>query len=245
MIAKQAGAGVTPLNRLRAEILSYVLGKAALPKGVFTLNVPTGGGKTLASLGFALGHAKAHGMDRIIYGIPFTSIIDQTAVIFREVLGAGVVLEHHSTIEPQRPEVGGERLARDKLRLAMEDWAAPIVVTTNVQLFESLFASRTSRCRKLHNLANAIIILDEAQTIPLPLLRPCVAVLDELARNYGCTIVLCTATQPALAAPRFKGGFAMTAERELAPDPHRLARELRRVTLRVQAGVMTDAELVA
>jgi CRISPR-associated endonuclease/helicase Cas3 len=115
--------------------------------------------------------------------------------------------------------------------------------TTNVQLFESLFANRTSRCRKLHNLANAVIILDEAQTIPLHVLRPCIAALDELARNYGCTIVLCTATQPALREPRFPGGFAIGEERELAPDPARLHRELRRTTERV-AGAMTDDELV-
>ncbi|HYP56862.1 MAG TPA: hypothetical protein VEQ35_01080 [Beijerinckia sp.] len=124
----------------------------------------------------------------------------------------------------------------------MEDWAAPVVVTTNVQLFESLLANKTSRCRKLHNLSNAVIVLDEAQTIPLPVLRPCVAALDELALNYGCTIVLCTATQPALMQPRFKDGFA--GGEELAPDPARLHDVLRRVTLR-QAGTMSDVEIIA
>jgi CRISPR-associated endonuclease/helicase Cas3 len=226
----------SPLGQLRAEILAYTRSKATLPRGVFTLDVPTGGGKTLASLGFALGHAKAHGMDRIVYGIPFTSIIDQTAEIFRDVLGDGVVLEHHSAIDDERQDrkrddEEGERDLKDKMRLAMEDWAAPVVVTTNVQLFESLFASRASRCRKLHNLVNAVIILDEAQTIPLPLLRPCVAALDELTRNYGCSVVLCTATQPALKAPRFAGGFDLSPERELAPDPPALAQKLKRVTL--------------
>ena len=187
-----ARAGDTPLGRVRADILAHARRKAALPRGVFTLDVPTGGGKTLASLGFALDHAKAHDMDRIVYGIPFTSIIDQTAEIFRDVLGDGIVLEHHSAIEDEHqdrapPEKDGERDVRDKMRLAMEDWAAPVIVTTNVQLFESLFANRTSRCRKLHNLVNSIIILDEAQTIPLPLLRPCVAAerrhpfIDEMA----------------------------------------------------------------
>jgi CRISPR-associated endonuclease/helicase Cas3 len=244
----QADAADSELNRLRADILSHVRGKAALPRGVFTLNVPTGGGKTLASLGFALDHAKTHGMHRIVYGIPFTSIIDQTAEIFRHVLGRAVVLEHHAAIEDERqdrkpPNQEGEREAGEKMRLAMEDWAAPIVVTTNVQLFESLFANRTSRCRKLHNLTNAVIILDEAQTIPLKLLRPCVAALDELVRNYGCSVVFCTATQPALGAPKFKDGFEFSPERELAPDPHGLAEKLRRVRL-VNGGDTSDTSLV-
>ncbi|HEY0330965.1 MAG TPA: DEAD/DEAH box helicase [Rhodopseudomonas sp.] len=230
----------TPVNRLRANILSHVRGRAASPRGVFTLNVPTGGGKTLASLGFALDHARHHGMARIITAIPFTSVIDQTAGIFRSVLGEDVVLEHHSAIEEEKLS---KSAARDKLRLAMEDWAAPIVVTTNVQLLESLFSDRPSRCRKLHNLANAVIILDEAQTIPLPVLRPSVAALDELARNYGCTIVLCTATQPALAAPDFAGGFELGPDSELAPDPLALHGALRRFRLQF-AGEMSDADLV-
>jgi CRISPR-associated endonuclease/helicase Cas3 len=244
-----ASSGGSPLGRLRADILAHARGRGILPRGVFTLNVPTGGGKTLASLGFALDHARTHRMDRIVYGIPFTSIIDQTAVIFRDVLGEAHVLEHHAAIDHTRqdrklPEQEGERDLRDKMRLAMEDWAAPVVVTTNVQLFESLFANRPSRCRKLHNLVNAVIILDEAQTIPLPVLRPCVAALDDLVRNYGCSVVLCTATQPALAAPRFKGGFDLTKDTELAPDPAALARKLKRVTLTIRTEPVTDAELV-
>jgi CRISPR-associated endonuclease/helicase Cas3 len=239
-------AGANPLVRLRADILAHARGKASLPRGVFTLDVPTGGGKTLASLGFALDHAKTHGMERIVYGIPFTSIIDQTSEIFRNVLGGDVVLEHHSAIERQDRELEneeGERDAAAKMRLAMEDWAAPVIVTTNVQLFESLFANRTSRCRKLHNLVNSVIILDEAQTIPRPLLRPCVAALDELVRNYGCSVVLCTATQPALGEPRFRGGFNLSEERELAPNPKELAARLQRVTL-VHGDDMNDAALV-
>ncbi len=248
MAGLPASTGDRPLSVLRTNILAHARGKAGLSRGVFTLDVPTGGGKTLASLGFALDHAKIHSMDRIIYGIPFTSIIDQTVEIFRNVLGRDVVLAHHSAIEDERQDRGreneeGERFVHDKMRLAMEDWAAPVVVTTNVQLFESLFASRTSRCRKLHNLVNSVIILDEAQTIPRPLLRPCVAALDELVRNYGCSVVLCTATQPALSAPRFRGGFNLSKERELAPDPKELAEKLQRVTL-VYGGDMNDAALV-
>ncbi len=226
------------INQLRSEILAQVRDKAALVPGLFTLTVPTGGGKTLASLGFALDHAGAHGHKRIIYAIPFTSIIDQTAAIFRKILGDDNVLEHHSAIEDDKDYAG-----RDKLRLAMEDWAAPVVVTTNVQLFESLFAARTGRARKLHNIAGSIIILDEAQTIPRPLLLPCLRMLDALARLFGCSIVLCTATQPAVDDAVLKGGLAL-AGRELAPDPLALASRLRRVQID-HGGVMDNVALVA
>ena len=157
MSEKRSTAADTPLNRLRSDILAHVRQKAELPRGVFTLNVPTGGGKTLASLAFALDHARHWKMDRIIYAIPFTSIIEQTASIFRGVLGDDVILEHHSSIEQEtakKEEFFRDRKPDAKLRLAMENWQAPVIVTTNVQLFESLFANRTSRCRKLHNLAN-------------------------------------------------------------------------------------------
>lgn len=229
------------LNRLRGDILAHVRSGALLEPGLFTLNVPTGGGKTLASLGFALDHAKRWGHGRIIYAIPFTSIVDQTAAIFRDILGDRNVLEHHSAID----EEGAKgRWGREKLKLAMEDWAAPVVVTTNVQFFESLFAARTSRARKLHNIAGSIIVLDEAQTIPRPLLKPCVRVLDALARLCGCTIVLCTATQPALDAPKFPDGLKLEG-RELAPDPRALARRLKRARIvRVDAmdnPALTDA----
>lgn len=238
-LAARAATGAR-MNPLRAEILDHVRARAGMAPGLFTLTVPTGGGKTLASLAFALAHARAHGLDRIIYAIPFTSIIDQTAGIFRQVLGEGMVLEHHASIDEDK--LGG-REARDKLRLAMEDWAAPVVVTTNVQFFESLFANRPSSCRKLHNIARSVIILDEAQAIPLPVLRPCIAALDELARNYGCSIILCTATQPALSLPTFPGGLDLVPARELAPDPVRLQQALRRVTPR-RVGLMTDDQLI-
>ncbi len=243
LASKEAAATVNDVNRLRSAILRAVRARAGESTGLFTLTVPTGGGKTLTSLAFGLDHARRHGLDRIIYAIPFTSVIDQTAAIFRDVLGAEHVVEHHSAIDEEKVR-DRERQGRGKLDLAMEDWAAPVVLTTNVQLFESLFSNRPSRCRKLHNLSRAVIILDEAQTIPLPVLRPCVAMLDELARNYGTSIVLCTATQPALTAPGFEGGFDPEATRELAPDPPRLFSILRRVTIR-EAGAMTDADLVA
>jgi CRISPR-associated endonuclease/helicase Cas3 len=231
----------TAVNRLRAEILDHVRASAKATPGVFTLTVPTGGGKTLASLAFALDHARRHGLERIVYAIPFTSIVEQTADVFRSMLGDEVVLEHHAAIDEEK--VGG-REARDKIRLAMEDWAVPVVVTTNVQLFESLHSHRPSRCRRLHNLARAVIVLDEAQTIPLHVLKPCVAAIGELARNYGSSVVVCTATQPALAAETFHSLIRLDPARELAPDPRRLHRELTRVRLE-RVGDLDDEALVA
>lgn len=245
------GEPATRIDVLRHEILAHVRGKARESPGLFTLTVPTGGGKTLASLGFALDHAAAHGLGRIVYALPFTAIIDQTAKTFRDVLGDDVVLEHHSAIEDDRFEVNAERAdgakgQKEKLKLAMEDWAAPVIVTTNVQLFESLFAARPSRCRKLHNLAGSVIVLDEAQTLPRHLLVPTVWAIDELARNYGATVILCTATQPAFDRRQLSEGhrLGLTLEdRELAPDPSRLAGELRRTTLRLAGEICDDALL--
>lgn len=242
----------TQLGRLRGDILAYVRAGAAMEPGLFTLTVPTGGGKTLASLGFALDHAKLHGHNRIIVAIPFTSIIDQTVDVFGKAFdGAApddVLLAHHSAIDDEdmsRRQPKGVA-GKDKLKLAMEDWAAPIVATTNVQLLESLFASRTSRARKLHNIAGSIIILDEAQTLPRHLLVPSVRMLDELANNYGCTIVLCTATQPALDARNFAPGHPAGLKlegRELAPDPERLAEQLSRVTILRTKDKLSDTAL--
>ena len=237
----------TRVNRLRSKILDHVQGQANKPTGLFALTVPTGGGKTLASLAFALNHAQEHRLNRIIYAIPYTSIIDQTVDVFRTVLGNDYILEHHSAIDEETFSSKEAREGKNKLKLAMEDWAAPIVVTTNAQLFESLFAARPSRCRKLHNIANSIIILDEAQTLPRRLLAPSVRVLDELARNYSCKIVLCTATQPALDKRNFPDSHPMGLPlegRELAPAPKRLAEELRRTTIK-RVGDMSNDDLLA
>ena len=232
------------VNDLRRDVLTHVRAKAADVPGVFTLTVPTGGGKTLTSLDFALHHALHHGFKRVIFVIPYMSIIEQTARVFRCALReddgdpADFVIEHHSTFDEDRIS---SRESRDKLRLAMENWDAPIIVTTAVQFFESLFANRPSRCRKLHNIANSVVILDEAQTLPLRYLRPCVAALDELARNWRASVVLCTATQPALgAADGFAGGFENM--RELAPEPRNLYGRLKRTRMR-HVGTMGDAEL--
>ncbi len=231
------------VNRIRADVLAHVRGQAAHAPGLFSLTVPTGGGKTLASLAFALDHAIAHGLRRIIYVIPFTSIVEQTAAVFREAfgeLGEAAVLEHHSAFQDDGKS---ELQSIEKRRLAMENWDAPIVVTTAVQFFESLYADRPSRCRKLHNIASSVVILDEAQTLPLNLLRPCVTLLDELAHNYRSSIVLCTATQPAL---RRDQGFTDGLEdvHELAPEPPRLYEKLRRVRAR-HVGVLDDDALAS
>lgn len=229
------------VNRLRADILTHVRQQAELAPGLFSLTVPTGGGKTLASLAFALDHAIRHGLRRVIFVIPFTSIVEQNAAVFRDAfgdLGDAAVLEHHSGFSD---DPGKSRAARDKLKLAMENWDAPIIVTTAVQFFESLFADRPSRCRKLHNIAGSVVVLDEAQTLPLKLLRPCVTALDELALNYKASIVLCTATQPALKADEgFRDG--LQGVRELAPNPVKLYAQLRRVTVR-HVGRLNDEGL--
>ncbi|MFL8905167.1 CRISPR-associated endonuclease Cas3'' [Xanthomonas vasicola] len=230
------------INPLRAQILSEVRAKAGMRPGLFSLTVPTGGGKTLASLGFALDHAIAHGLRRVIYVIPFTSIVEQTVQVFRHALGVqerdDIVLEHHSAFFDD-PTKAPQSI--DKRKLAMENWDAPIVVTTAVQFFESLFADRPSRCRKLHNIAGSVVVLDEAQTLPHALLRPCVALLDELARNYRVSPVLCTATQPTL---RLDQGFAggLDHVRELVDDPPALYARLRRVQVR-HVGTLDDAAL--
>jgi CRISPR-associated endonuclease/helicase Cas3 len=158
------------LNARRDDVLRAAVSHAADATGVFMVTVPTGGGKTLTSLAFALAHARAHGQDRVIVVIPFTSIIEQTASVYRTALGAfsDAVLEHHSAFEMQDEAKWSEkRVGPDRLRLAMERWDSPIVVTTAVQFFESLFANRPSRCRKLHSLARSVVVVDEAQTMPL------------------------------------------------------------------------------
>ena len=269
-MAKADGASAKRLNRLRSEILSHALRKAALPPGLFTLTVPTGGGKTLTSLSFALEHACQHALHRVIYVIPFTSIIEQTASVFRTVLASEPggtnetdILEHHATfdweaaLQRDGAEDGRGVGAAEHLRRATENWDAPIVVTTAVQFFESLFSNRPSPCRKLHNLAGAVIVLDEAQTLPLRILRPCLAALDELARNYGASIVLCTATQPAWrklddTLVMHRGhraernvGLDISPARELAPAPESLFTALKRVDVERRDDPIADDVIAA
>ena len=218
----------TPVNRVRADVLCQCRRQAALPPGLFSLTVPTGGGKTLASMAFALEHARHHNKRRIIYAIPYTSIIEQTAGIYRDIFGDAVI-EHHSSLDPDRETA--------KSRLATENWNAPVVVTTNVQLFESLFAAKTSRCRKLHNLVDSVIILDEAQTLPPELLQPCLDVLNLLARHYRVSIVFCTATQPVLSEVTSFGRSlrGLNNVREIIGQPETLFAALKRVQVELPA----------
>lgn len=238
--------GTGRINRLRAEILAHCREKAALEPGLFTLTVPTGGGKTLTSMAFALDHALRHGKRRIVYVIPYTSIIEQNAQVFRDIFPANSVVEHHSNFDGKKSfsrennasetaeeDTVSETAQERRHRLACENWDSPVVVTTNVQFFESLFANKPSKCRKLHNLAGAVIILDEAQMLPVNFLTPCLRALEALAANYGSSVVLCTATQPALSKRDvFPAGLAgLDESRELAPDPKRMHEAFRRTEL--------------
>lgn len=237
----------TEVNRIRTEVLNHARSRAGETPGMFSLNVPTGGGKTLTSLAFSLDHAIAHGQRRVIFVIPFTSIVEQNAAVFRKALGRlgeCAVLEHHSafSLPPIDKNDPDKYQAQAKLRLAMENWDAPVVVTTAVQFFESLFAARPGQCRKLHNIANSVIILDEAQTIPLKVLVPAVQALKELVTNYRSSVVLCTATQPALEKPGFGTGFENV--RPLVKDEAALAEQLKRVTVK-HVGVLSDDALSA
>ena len=215
------------LNQKRNEILRACIDGSAREKGLYTLTVPTGGGKTIASMAFALNHAVRHGMTRVIYVIPYTSIIEQTAAVFREVFGERNVVEHHSGALFEVAE-GGETGQYRNIK-ATENWDAPIIVTTAVQFFESLYANRPSKCRKLHNVANSVIIFDEAQMLPSAQLQPCVAAISSLVTHFGSTAVLCTATQPSLndLFARFAPGFS---PKELYPDVTAVYDAFRRVT---------------
>lgn len=241
----------TPLNVHRCQVLDDCKKAAQSTSGFYSLTVPTGGGKTLASLRFALQHCAQKGADegRIIYAIPYTSIIEQNACVFKDYLGNENVLEHHSGFHIESEAESSSLLGKSSnielankaelLRLVTENWDAPLIVTTNVQLFESLYASKTSKCRKLHNLVNSTIILDEVQTLPIEQLKPCLEVLKELVENYGCTVVFCTATQPGL-----EGVLEDIPEvTEICSFKEELFEELNRVTYHY-IGKQTDEELV-
>ncbi|MYD53210.1 MAG: CRISPR-associated helicase Cas3' [Chloroflexi bacterium] len=220
------------VNQVRREVHEACVSTAPESPGVFRLTVPTGGGKTRSVMAFALRHAIAHGLRRVIVAVPFTTITQQTADVYRNIFGDDrIVLEHHSAAGDGTGQARGEEDGFDDhavwQRLAAENWDAPIVVTTTVQLFESLFSNRRAKTRKLHNLAGSVIILDEAQSLPAGLLSPILDVLGRLAKDYGASVVLCTATQPAFEMiPEFKH----VAAREIVPSHATHFDAMRRVT---------------
>lgn len=229
------------IDILRQKILNSCIEKASAPRGIFSLTVPTGGGKTVASMAFALNHAAANSMKRIIYVIPYTSIIEQNAKVFRDILGQENVVEHHSSVSYELSENADELEYRSAL--ATENWDAPVIVTTAVQFFESLYANRSSKCRKLHNIANSVIIFDEAQMIPSNNLRPCVAAIAELVRAYNATAVLCTATQPAIDEMLLEYSKKESVV-ELCPDVDGMFEKFRRTSFEKEGRLTTD-ELVS
>jgi len=237
----------SPLDKERTEIRNQCLRVAEKPVGLFSLTVPTGGGKTFSSLAFALEHAKRHGLKRIIYVIPYTSIIEQNAEEFRKFLGSKAVLEHHSNFDPASFFKKGEEKADDDIeqwKKATENWDAPLVVTTNVQFFESLFHHRSSRNRKLHSMMDAVIILDEAQMIPTEYLLPSITALRVLSEQYNSSVVLCTATQPALdKSEDFPQG--LEGVREIMENPKELFEKkvFKRVKVEIEETPLTVDEL--
>lgn len=223
---KPVEAADAPVYQSRQRVLADCRAAAEAAPGFFSLTVPTGGGKTLSSMAFALDHAEKYGKKRIIYVIPYTSIIEQNANVFREIFGSGEIVEHHANLD--------EKDASPRSRLATENWDAPVIITTNVQFFESLFAAKTNRCRKLHNIANSVVILDEAQMVPAALLEPILETMRLLVAHYRVSFVICTATQPVFEKqkhfPQFPG-LPEGSIREIIQDVPGLYSALERVTI--------------
>lgn len=227
-------SSLSQVNRVRTEVYQNCLKAAGWKPGIFRLCVPTGGGKTRSGLAFALKHAKQYEKDRIIFAVPYTSIIEQTVEVYRKEvfkeIGDVAVLEHHSATQGEQKlsdekteQLEGEENVQDsqiQAKLATQNWDAKLIVTTTIQLFESLLSHKPSKCRKLHNIVNSVIVLDEVQTLPLGLLSPILSVLKELVDRYHVTVVLCTATQPALEGytPYFKDGFAEESVQDIIPS---------------------------
>lgn len=226
-LRKSSNAPDGTLKTSRNYIFDTCLIKASLAQGFFSLTVPTGGGKTLSSMAFALAHARKHNLRRVIVVIPYLSIIEQNASEYRRILGNDVVLENHSAVKP-KPDADEEE--KDALELAAENWDSPVVITTSVQFIESLLSARPSRCRKLHRIANSVVIFDEVQTMPSQLLQPIFSVFRELVRQYGVSFVFSSATQPAfLKSTSLPDGFTEGKMRPIIDHPDQLFKDLRRV----------------
>ena len=231
----QKRSSESEVNAIRRTVQERCVSVSNVEKGFYSLTVPTGGGKTLSSLVWALKHAVHNGMKRIIIAIPYTSIIVQTASILKQIFGEEAVLEHHSNFDPQSLK---SKEMQHKAKLATENWDYPIVVTTNVQLFESMFSNKPSDCRKLHNIVNSVIILDEVQTLPTDYLQPIVDALKSYQRMFGISVLFTTASQPVLSGliegcnPKaaFQGIDSIT---EIIPKEYVLHDKLRRVRLEI------------
>ncbi|MCL2140240.1 MAG: CRISPR-associated helicase Cas3' [Dehalococcoidia bacterium] len=225
---------ISELNRRRNELLQNCINASTLPSGLFTLTAPTGSGKTISSLTFALNHAVKHEKKRVIYVVPYNTIIEQNSMVFENLLGTENVLQHNSNVS-----YDGDEEAINNKRNSVENWDYPLIMTSSVQFFESLFASKPSKCRKLHNIAESVLIFDEAQMIPLPYLQPCVRAIKTLVMQYGCSAVLATATQSSL-----DNFFKPLESKEIAKDPKKLYALLRRATIRCIDEPLTDDALV-
>lgn len=228
------------LNILRTQMLNECIyvGKNCNEK-LFTLTVPTGGGKTISSMAFALNYAVKHSKKRIIYVIPYTSIIEQNAEVFRKIFGMNNVLENHSNVDFDSLD----NETKIQMMLAAENWNSPIVVTTAVQFFESMFSNKPSKCRKIHNIADSVVIFDEAQMLPLDYLLPCATAIRQLAENYNSAVVLCTATQP-----NFQSILNLTEKTnklqltEICKSAEKMADDFRRVNFKYE-GKLEDDEI--
>lgn len=241
----EANSRAREVNQLRAQVAQACLDASGEPKGIYQLTVPTGGGKTLASLRFALRHARAHKMDRVFYIVPYITIIDQNADNVREILEqenqrGNVVLEHHSNFMPEDD-------TRRRYNLLSENWDAPIVFTTQVQFLDTLFGSGTRDARRMHQLANSVIILDEVQTVPIKIVHMINAALRFLTHDCSATVVLCTATQPPLDKLPDNPYRALTVRtgQKIIQNEAELFEKLKRVEVHDErkAGGLTNAEI--
>ncbi|NLN99237.1 MAG: CRISPR-associated helicase Cas3' [Bacteroidales bacterium] len=237
----------TEVNRIRNYVQQKCLELSETPPGLFSLTVPTGGGKTLSSVLWAMRHAIRNQQRRIIIAIPYTSIIVQTAAVLKGIFGEENVLEHHSDFAFDDNGQSDDNL---KCKLATENWDYPIIVTTNVQLFESLFSNRPSVCRKLHNIANSVLILDEVQTLPIDFLRPIIDTLGTLERLFKTSVLFTTASQPILSGKivgcnPMAGFEALPEVCEIIPQNAGLHEKLRRVRLDIDDSPKDYDEIAA